>query len=67
VDHDRSRPELGQRRLAGLDRCGIAVDPKQPAARCDSLQDQASVARLPEGAIDRDCARSGLKQLYYLL
>jgi hypothetical protein len=25
------------------------------------------VARLPEGAVDRDRAPSGLKQLYYLL
>jgi hypothetical protein len=25
------------------------------------------VARLPEGAVDRDRAQSGLKQLYYLL
>jgi len=25
------------------------------------------MARLPEGAVDRDGARSGLEQLYYLL
>jgi hypothetical protein len=50
-----------------LDGIGIAVDPEQPAARTDSLQDQAGVARLPDRAVDRDCARSGLKQLYYLL
>ena len=58
---------MGQRRLGGLDGIGIAVDPEQPAARTDSLQDQAGVARLPDRAVDRDCARSGLKQLYYLL
>ncbi len=59
--------ELGQRGPAGLNRRGIAVDPKQPAARRDSLQDLAGVARLPEGAVDCDCACSGLEQLYYLL
>jgi hypothetical protein len=58
---------LGQRLLAGFDSIGIAVDTEQPAARCDSLQDLAGVARLPEGAVDRDGAPSGLKQLYYLL
>jgi hypothetical protein len=67
VGHDCRRPELGQRSLGGFDSVGIAVDPQQPAARNDSLQDQAGVARLPDRAVDRDCARSGLKQLYYLL
>jgi hypothetical protein len=67
VDCHECRPELGERHLAGFDRGGIAVDPEQPAARCDSLQDLAGVARLPEGAVDRDRAPSGLKQLYYLL
>jgi hypothetical protein len=67
VDDDSSRPERGQRHLAGFDSDGIAIDPEQPAARCDPLQDLAGVARLPEGAVDRDCTRSGLKQLYYLL
>jgi hypothetical protein len=67
VGHDGGGPELGQRRLGGFDSFGIAVDPEQPAARNDSLQDQAGMARLPDGAVDRDCARYGLKQLYYLL
>jgi hypothetical protein len=67
VGHDCRRPELGQRRPGGFDSVGIAVDPEQPAARNDSLQDQAGVARLPDRAVDRDCARCGLKQLYYLL
>jgi hypothetical protein len=67
VSHDYRRTELGQRRLGGFDCVGIAVDPQQPATRNDSLQDQAGVARLPDRAVDRDCARSGLKQLYYLL
>jgi hypothetical protein len=53
--------------LAGHYGSGIAVDPEQPAARCDPLQDQAGVARLPDRAVDRDCTRPGLKQLYYLL
>jgi len=61
------RPERSQRHQAGLHRGGIAVDPEQPAARCDPLQDLAGVARLPHGAVDRDCPRLGLKQLYYLL
>jgi hypothetical protein len=59
--------KLRQRLLACLDRGGIAVDPEQPAARCDPLQDLAGVARLPEGAVDRDRALCGLEQLYYLL
>jgi len=67
VGHDCRRPELGQRRLGDFDSVGIAVDPEQPATRNDSLQDQAGMARLPDRAVDRDCARSGLKQLYYLL
>jgi hypothetical protein len=66
MDRHECGPELGKRHLAGLDRGGIAVDPEQPAARCDSLQDLAGVARLPEGAVDRDRAPPGLKQLYYL-
>jgi hypothetical protein len=67
VGHCHRRPKFGQRGLGGFDSFGIAVDPEQPAARNDSLQDQAGVARLPDRAVDRDCARSGLKQLYYLL
>jgi hypothetical protein len=58
---------LGQRHLAGLDCSGIAVDPEQAAARCDPLQDLAGMARLPEGAVDRDRPLPGLEQLYYLL
>jgi hypothetical protein len=65
-NHHR-RPEGSQRPQAGLDRGGIAVDPEQPAAWCDPLQDLAGVARLPHGAVDRDCPRLGLQQLYYLL
>ena len=67
VGHFGRGPKLGQRRLRGFDSGGIAVDPEQPAARNDSLQDQAGMARLPDRAVDRDCARFGLKQLYYLL
>ncbi|HEY5034295.1 MAG TPA: hypothetical protein VIJ30_04165, partial [Candidatus Dormibacteraeota bacterium] len=67
VNNRHRRPKLGQRHPAGFDCGGIAVDPEQPAARCDPLQDLAGVARLPEGAVDRDRAPSGLKQLYYLL
>jgi hypothetical protein len=58
---------LGQCHPGDLDGGGIAVDPEQPAAGCDPLQDLAGMARLPDGAVDRDCPRSGLKQLYYLL
>jgi hypothetical protein len=67
MGHDGSGSKRSQRRLGGFDSGGIAVDPEQPAARNDSLQDQAGVARLPDRAVDRDCARFGLKQLYYLL
>src|SRR5712692_6226236 len=67
VNDDGRRRELGQRHPSGLDRSGIAVDPEQPAAGSDPLQDLAGVARLPKGAVDRDRAPSGLEQLYYLL
>jgi hypothetical protein len=50
-----------------LHRRGIAVDPQQPAAGCDPLQDLAGVARLPDGAVGGDGPGSGLEQLYYLL
>ena len=59
--------ERCQRLPAGQDRCGIAIDPEQPASRCDPLQNLAGVTRLPEGAVDCDCPVSGLEQLYYLL
>jgi len=56
-----------QRFPAGLNRGGIAVDPQQAAAGSDPLQDLAGMARLPERAVDRDRARPGLEQLYYVL
>ena len=65
-DHHRIA-KLSQRVPTRLDRRGIAVDPEQPAAGCDPLQDLAGVARLPEGAVDRDRLLLGLEQLYYLL
>ena len=58
---------MGQGHPCSVDRIGIAVDPEQPAAWCDPLQDLAGMARLPEGAVDRDRPDSGLEQLYYLL
>lgn len=64
MDGDRGRSEVAQRFPGGFYRGGIAVDPEQPAARCDPLQDLAGVARLPEGAVDRDRPPSGLEQLY---
>ena len=67
MSRDGGVTKRSQRRPRGLHRRGIAVDPEQPAAGCDPLQDLAGVARLPEGAVDRDRARSGLEQLYYLL
>jgi len=67
VHDDRRRSKRRQRRPGGLDRGGIAVDPKQPAAGCDPVQDLAGMTRLPDGAVDRDRPRSGLEQLYYLL
>jgi hypothetical protein len=67
VDDRCRRPELGQGLPTGLDRSGIAVDPQQPAAGQDPLQDLAGMTRLPEGAVDRDRPDSGLEQLYYLL
>jgi hypothetical protein len=67
VNNHRLVPERGQGRPCSFDCVGIAVDPKQPAAGCDPLQDLAGMARLPEGAVDRDRPDSGLEQLYYLL
>ena len=67
MNGDGRGPELGQRPARRLDRRGIAVDPEQPAARSDPLQDLAGMARLPQGAVDRDRPRLGLQQLYYLL
>jgi len=58
---------LGQGHPCSVDGGGIAVDPEQPAARCDPLQDLAGMTRLPEGAVDRDRPDSGLEQLYNLL
>jgi hypothetical protein len=67
VDDHGGITERRQRVPAGRDCARIAVDPKQPAAGCDPLQDLAGVTRLPEGAVDRDRALAGLEQLYYLL
>jgi hypothetical protein len=67
VDDDHRFPVRGQRRSRGFDCGGIAVDPEQPAAWLDPVEDLAGVARLPQGAVDRDRARLGLQQLYYLL
>ena len=67
MNDDGCRPELGQACPRGRDGDGIAVDPEQPATGCDPLQDLAGMARLPEGAVDRDRPPSGLEQLYYLL
>ncbi len=67
LNQNRARPELSQRHPSSSDGHRIAVDPEQPAAGCDPLQDLAGMARLPEGAVDRDRPDSGLEQLYYLL
>ena len=67
MDDHGGGTKRSQRLLAGLDRAGITVDPKKPAARRDPLQNLAGMARLPEGAVDRDRAVGGLEQLYYLL
>jgi hypothetical protein len=67
MDNNRRSAKRSQRLPRGLHRRGIAVDPEQPAAGCDPLQDLAGMARLPERAVDRDRPRSGLEQLYYLL
>ena len=67
MDDDHRLPVMGERRSRGFDGGGIAVDPEQPAAWLDPVEDLAGVARLPQGAVDRDGARLGLQQLYYLL
>ena len=67
MDNHGGTVKRSQRLLSGLDCVRVAVDPEQPAARRDPLQDLAGVTRLPEGAVDRDRALPGLDQLYYLL
>ncbi len=67
MDDDRRRPISSQRKSRGLDGGGIAVDPEQPAAWLDPVEDLAGMSRLPQGAVDRDRAPLGLEQLYYLL
>lgn len=67
VDYHRGIAKRSQRLPACLDSKGIAVDPEQPAAGCDPLQELAGMTRLPERAVDRDGPDSGLEQLYYLL
>ena len=67
MDDDGRGSEFRQRLFCGRDCRGIAVDPQKPAAREDRVQDLAGVARLPEGAVDRDRPQFGLEQLYYLL
>jgi len=47
VDDDHSRPTRSQRRSGGFDGGEIAVDPEQPAAWLDPVQDLAGMARLP--------------------
>jgi hypothetical protein len=67
MNDDGGMTKRRQRLPRGLHRRGIAVDPKQPAAGRDPLQDLAGMARLPDRAVDRDGPRPGLEQLYYLL
>src|SRR5579872_3177553 len=65
LDHGRGRPVRLEGQLPGPDRLGIAVDPKQPAARHDPLEDLTGVPGHPQGAVDRDRPRFGHEQLYY--
>ena len=67
MDGDRRRSVRSQRRSGSLDRGGIAVDPEQPAAWLDPVEDLTGVARQPQGAVDRDRPPLGFEQLYYLL
>ena len=67
LNQNHAGPKRSQRHPSSSDGSRIAVDPEQPATGCDPLQDLAGMARLPEGAVDRDRPPSGLEQLYYLL
>jgi hypothetical protein len=67
VNNHRGIAKRRQRLPCALYRRGIAVDPQQPAAGRDPLQDLAGMSRLPERAVDRDGPDPGLEQLYYLL
>jgi len=59
--------ELDQRRLGAGQRVRVAVQPEQPAAGPDALEQGTRVATPAQGAVDDDRPRSGLEQLYDLL
>jgi hypothetical protein len=61
---DRRRVEPGERCRGPFDGLGIAVDPDQPAAGLDALEQGAGVPSTSQGRVDEDRPRTGLKELY---
>jgi hypothetical protein len=58
------RVEPGQRLRDPCDGLGIAIDPDQPAAGLDALEQGAGVPSASQGRVDEDRPRTGLKELY---
>jgi hypothetical protein len=64
LHQDRRRIESGQDIRNPSDRVGIAIDPDQPAAGLDALEQCAGVPSASQGRVDEDRPRTGLKELY---
>jgi hypothetical protein len=64
LQEDRARVEPRQRLGNPDDGLGIAVDPEQPAAGLDALEQGAGVPSASQGRVDEDRPRTGLKELY---
>jgi len=58
------RVEPGKRLRDPCDSLGIAIDPDQPAAGLDALEQGAGVPSASQGRVDEDRPRTGLKELY---
>jgi hypothetical protein len=64
VHQDRRRLEPRQRLPDPGDGVGIAIDPEQPAARLDALEQGSGMPSASQGRVDEDRPRAGLKELY---
>jgi hypothetical protein len=67
LNEDRWRVEPTQKRLGTGDGDWIAIEREQPPSRPDSFQQGAGVSSPAQRAVNEDRARTGLKELYYLL
>jgi hypothetical protein len=64
LHQDRGRIESGKDIRNPGDGVGIAIDPDQPAAGLDALEQCAGVPSASQGRVDEDRPRPGLKELY---